>query len=417
MHLGRRTVVRTLLAGLFVLLVWVLPSAAPATQAGSATIRVLFIGNSYTYFNNLPELLSRLAEAGRLARVETVTLAPGGWRLKDHWEKGAALKTLREGKFDYVVLQEQSTLGVNYFLDGKSRVANDEVFRPYAERWIAEIKKAGATPVFYLTWARKATPEDQGALTYAYMRAAKQGQARVAPVGLAWARVRQRRPSLELFYVDGSHPGPAGSYLAACTLYATLLHQSPVGLPPKVIGVPVNLMTATPDPSKTEVLVDLPPDEARELQEAAWTVVQQLEKNGGYLDVSPVPPSVSAPLPAGTPISPSTLEGTWSGSMLFYPSGPTQMILQLRFDGGAWKGHLDLKFNSKDQADESFDLTDFGVSEREIVFTDPRGLQGLAVHFRGVSPEANSLRGIADATQENPESPVRLLGTWNLRRK
>jgi hypothetical protein len=414
---SRRTFVATLLASLLVLSACPPHAAAQADRTATHATRVLFIGNSYTYFSNLPEIFTRLAEAGHQGEVQATMVAPGGWRLKDHWEKGAARGLLRPGKWDYVVLQEQSTLGVNYYVEGKTRVAGDEIFRPYADKWAAEIRGAGATAVFYLTWARKATPEDQAALNHAYMRAAREGRALVAPVGIAWAQVREREPSLELFSGDGSHPSPAGSYLAACTLYATLFHRSPKGLPGRVSGPPVNPATGEPGPERTAVLVDLPPDEAQLLQVAAWAAVRQLEKNGGYLDVSPVPVPAVAPLPAGAPLSAATLEGTWTGSLLFYPSGPAEMVLRLYREAETWKGHLELRFHAENLADESFDLTDLQIGDTEVTFADPKSVQGLKVHFRGVGTEVRGLRGIAEATLENPESPVQLLGTWHLRKQ
>jgi hypothetical protein len=245
-------------------------------QPGSRPQRLLFIGNSYTYFNNLPEMFAKLADAGH-QRVETSMVAPGGWRLKDHWDKGEAPKILREGRWDYVVLQEQSMLGTNFLLNGKPRVKNDEVFRPWADKWAAEIRKAGARPVFYLTWARKATPEDQAVLNDAYMRAAKANEALVVPVGIAWNQVRRENPSIELFYADGSHPLPAGTYLAACTFYAAIFDSTPVGLPAKIIGRPVDLLTAQVEPDKTVVLVDLPARDQLVLQSAAWAAWQQVK--------------------------------------------------------------------------------------------------------------------------------------------
>ena len=237
---------------------------------GQQPLRLLFIGNSYTYFNNLPEMFAKLAEAGQHA-VETAMVAPGGWRLRDHWERGLATKVLHEGQWDYVVLQEQSTLGVNAVIDGQPRVTSDEVFQPYADKWAAEVRKAGARPVFYLTWARKATPDDQSVLNAAYMRAARASHGTVAPVGIAWSEVRQRHRSIELFYADGSHPSTAGTYLAACTFYATIFDASPEGLPARIVGHPVNLDTAQVAADKTAVLVDLSPVDARVLQAAAWS--------------------------------------------------------------------------------------------------------------------------------------------------
>ena len=390
-------------------------------QPESPVTRVLFVGNSYVYFNNLPEILTKLAEVGLQRRIETRMIAPGGWRLKDHWEKGEALKALHESKWDYVVLQDQSTLGVNYYLEGKPRITTDEIFRPYAIKWAAEIRKAGGSPVFYLTWARRATPEDQAALNYAYMRSARDSGSLVAPVGPAWSRLRQRQPAIELFAGDGSHPSPTGSYLAALTLYATLFQKSPLGLPAKIQGIPVNLETARPEPEKTAVLVDLPPAQAQAIQAAAWESYQQLKRNGGYLKVSPVPAPMPPPLPAGAELSVEGLAGTWKGQILFYPAGPVEMVLRLQHDGAAWKGHLELKYNSKDFTDESFDLQDLAVSKRELTFSNPKsvGVDNLKVNFRGVSPRSGELGGIADTTLITPNSPVpvRLFGTWQLKRK
>ncbi len=383
------------------------------------SLRVLFIGNSYTYVNNLPEIFMKLALIGNRGKVEASMIAPGGWRLKDHWEKGEALKALREGKWDIVVLQEQSTLGVNYYVDGMARIAGDQAFRPYAEKWIPEVRKAGATPILYLTWARKATPEDQAALSYAYMHAAKDVGAKVAPVGIAWERVRKQLPSLELFHADGSHPSPAGSYLAACTFYAAIFHESPVGLPGKIDGPPLNTETRKVKTERDTVLVDLSKKQARALQEAAWQAWQELDRSGGYSDPPPVPIPTPAPLPEGGPLASAELQGTWSGDLRLYPPPflPLHMELSLFRDGDRWKGHLELLFHSSVQPDQALDLDDVRVEERELSFTYLKAPQNLTIHFRGVRPESGEIRGNAEANRGNPDTVVRLLGTWQLRKK
>lgn len=380
--------------------------------------RVLFIGNSYTYFNNLPELFARLARARR-ASVETRMVAPGGWRLKDHWQKGDALKTLHEGGWHYVVMQDQSTLGVNYYVEGKPHVTSDDIFKPYAQQWVAEVRRSRAVPVFVITWARKATPEDQAALNYAYIRAAREGRAVIAPVGIAWADVRHRHPAVELFQSDGSHPSPAGSYLAACTLYATIFDRSPVGLPARITGVPVNLQTARAEPERTAVLVDLPPGEARSLQSAAWAVSRHVKRSGGYPKASHVQPPTLPPLPAGLPLSVPKLTGNWRGRLLFYPAGPVDMTLQFGWDGTVWKARLELKYASTDFQDESLELRDLKVGEREITFSNPSsaGVNHLSVSFRGVRINADEIRGIAETIRDTADWPLRMVGTWRLHRK
>jgi hypothetical protein len=170
---------------------------------------------------------------------------------------------LAQGKWDYVVLQEQSLLGSVVERDGQTHIANDDFFHPYAVMWVRAIKEAGATPVLYLTWAHKPAPEDQSILNDAYLRVASEEQATVAPAGIAWARIREQYPDIELFQPDGSHPSPAGTYLAACAFYAAIFHQSPLGLTAKI-------------KSEGNVLVDLPKDVARNLQTAAWQAEGQL---------------------------------------------------------------------------------------------------------------------------------------------
>src|SRR5262249_45782860 len=145
--------------------------------------------------------------------------------------KGDALKAVRERAWDYVVLQEQSTLGVTYIVNGQERITDPRQFHKYARLFDEAIKKAGARPVFYLTWARKdVAPREQAMLNYAYMTIARELKDPIAPVGVVWQKVRQEQPELELYIQDHSHPTGAGSYVAASALYATLYGESPVGL-------------------------------------------------------------------------------------------------------------------------------------------------------------------------------------------
>lgn len=394
-------------------------SHAKEKQPSSCVFHVLFLGNSYTYFNNLPGIFSELARAGHQCKVDARMVARGGVRLKDHWDGEEAHEALNSQRWDYVVLQDQSTLGVAYYFEGKARVTSDAVFLPYAEKWAAEIVRHGGRPVFYLTWARKDTPEDQAALNYAYIHAAKKTGSIVAPVGLAWQQVRQRSPTDDLYYQDGSHPSQAGSYLAACAMYAAIFHRSPAGLSSHITGPAVNLDTEKLEPEKIVTLVDLPPSAASRLQAAAWRAWQSLEKNGGYVDVHPT----SAPAPAfpqGEPLSAGNLAGTWSGKLVFYPAvGPVEMVLQLRPDGGDWKGHLTIHYPPKSFASESLDLSDLEVENSEFAFSDPQsaGVNDWRVKFRGALIGAE-LSGIAETKSDQGGSPpMVVLGDWALHKK
>jgi hypothetical protein len=274
-----------------------LVSTASAQQAPAPHVtRVLFIGNSYTYYNNLPELFLGLATAGKQP-VEVKMVSSGGWTLNDHWTKGEARQTLTGSRWDFVVIQDQSTLGVNLVIDGVNRVSTDEKFAPAAKWWLEEIQRVGATPVMYLTWARKGAPQDQAMLDYAYVTAASAtpaARAIVSPVGRAWKATREQHKGIELFVEDGSHPSPAGSYLAACTFFSAIFDRTPVGLPATISGSAIDPKTDRPDPNRREKLASLSNADAAALQREAWAAWQDVKKQGGRPAVTRPPLPVAA---------------------------------------------------------------------------------------------------------------------------
>lgn len=415
MHRRRST--RFLLA---LVLLFALPLCAQEPGAYEKdALRVLFIGNSYTYFNNLPEMVAKLAEAGHQKKIIYEMQAPGGVRLKDHWNRSETRTALSTAKWDYVVLQDQSTLGTNFYFEGKPRISSDELFRTYALDFTKSIRDAGAIPVFYLTWAKKKVPEDQAALTAAYMRAARETKSIVAPAGIAWAEIEKNDPSINLFYRDGSHPSPAGTYLNACVFYATLFGRSPVGLPSRISGPPVNQDTEKVEPGKTAVLVDLPPAQARELQEAAWDASVFIRLHGASLSTAfPPVPSLSE-LPTGEKLDTTNLAGLWTGKILFYPAGPVDMTLRLQPSVMGWTGHLDLQYHSKDIPDESLDLAAIKVGERQLLFTDPKSVDvsNLPVNFVGVIINTGEMQGTATTFVNKGDESVKVVGNWKLVRR
>jgi hypothetical protein len=75
------------------------------------SLNVLFVGNSFTARNNLPSLVERLAAAAR-KQLKHRLINVGGASLRTHWNKGVAPREIGRGHYDYVVLQEQSTLPI-----------------------------------------------------------------------------------------------------------------------------------------------------------------------------------------------------------------------------------------------------------------------------------------------------------------
>ncbi len=202
----------------------VLASAAAAQTTPTAPIKVLFIGNSYTYVNDLPATLSGFGG------IETAKVTVGGSTLKAHWGRPAALEAIRKGEWDYVVLQEHSLFG-GYILGGEPSPFPNAPFLEFSRLFNAEIRKTKAKTVLYLPGAREGFPETQARLTDAYWTLAREISALPAPVGLAFASARILQPGIKLYNKDQSHPNPAGTYLAACVFYAVLTGQSPIGLP------------------------------------------------------------------------------------------------------------------------------------------------------------------------------------------
>jgi hypothetical protein len=255
---------------LFTLCLLFLQSATGALPSGEKqsrnSLRVLFIGNSYTYFNNLPELLSQLAASANPSQpLEARMVVRGGATLKMHWEEGNAVKVLQGEKWDYVVLQEQSTLPIT----------DPETMHKYARLFDAEIKKAGAQTIFHLTWARQHQPENQAKLNDAYFTIARELQALVAPVGVAWQKAFKEDAKLVFHTEDKSHPTAAGSYMAASVFYALIYGKSPEKLTSRINGYPVNDSGMVSE-VKAE-LVNLDKAAAALIQRIAWQTVRQVK--------------------------------------------------------------------------------------------------------------------------------------------
>jgi hypothetical protein len=189
-----------------------------ASCGGHPQTRVLFIGNSFTFYNGgIDAELTRLEPS-----CVTSSVTAGGATLQQQWDTGQALRAIRSGHWDYVVLQEQS----------QTPVIAQPLFRDYAARFDRAITASGATTVLLMTWQRPDSAAEgvtTANLAAAYRGVAARLGARVAPAGEAFAEALLERPGLVLNNLDG-HPTVEGTYLAACVVYETILGRSPVGI-------------------------------------------------------------------------------------------------------------------------------------------------------------------------------------------
>jgi hypothetical protein len=180
---------------------------------GHRTIRVLYVGNSYTFGNDMPGMVTTMSKMfPGTVQIESKSVARGGATLEDHWATGDVEGELRERKWNFVVLQERSRRP----LDDPKRMLH------FGRLLGQAIRSSGARTVLFLTWPRQSRPEDMNALEAGYRALARDLNATIAPVGPAWLAAIRRTPSIALYQEDGSHPTHLGSYLTACVIYLTL---------------------------------------------------------------------------------------------------------------------------------------------------------------------------------------------------
>jgi hypothetical protein len=207
-------------------------ACAPASGCGGATdgcLRILFVGNSYTQVNDLPGTFAALARAGG-HRVEVAMAAEGGQTLEGHLTSSNTQRELSAGRWDVVVLQEQSVIPA-------VASSRDGSMAPAAKSLVDEVRGIGARAVLFSTWAhRNGAPEYgvdseaamQQAIDASYLTIGRQLGAGVIPVGEAWSAALALDPPVTLWQDDGSHPTAQGTFLAAAVFYAALFGDDPV---------------------------------------------------------------------------------------------------------------------------------------------------------------------------------------------
>lgn len=211
--------------------------SAQAQQRGSDTLRVLFIGNSYTYFNALPNMLANMAASVGQKLIHDAS-TPGGYSLMQHTTNATTLQLIQRGNWDYVVLQDQSQwpsmpeADVEFYVYPAARKLDS----------IIHIYNPCAKTVFYMTWGRK--NGDAGNCSFwppvctykgmddllqqRYTKMAQDNKAIIAPVAKVWRQIREKASYIDLYSPDESHPSAAGTYAAACAFYSVLFENTPM---------------------------------------------------------------------------------------------------------------------------------------------------------------------------------------------
>ena len=206
---------------------------APGESAKLQTVRhkeevaVFFIGNSYSF--GVPKQFKKIAESrGRKVRVGHSTY--GGWTLAKHAAHPPTLEKLRSGKWDVVVIQEQS------LIPARNERIRRKAMDPAVGFLVSEARAAGAVPLLYQTWGRRDGDPDFPGDDFIEMnsrvrkgyRAASEnaGNVAIVPAGDAWEREFVAGRGRDLFIDDGSHPSSFGNEVTAREFYRVIFSEN-----------------------------------------------------------------------------------------------------------------------------------------------------------------------------------------------
>jgi hypothetical protein len=207
--------------------------APMGASADTRHLRVLFLGNSLTYTNDLPAMVSAIAAKTGRTQIEHDMFAPGGWALEDHWAAGTGRQMLADEAWDAVVLQQ-----------GPSSLPESGVnLTEWTKRWADEARAHGVRPALLTVWPEQARSYAFGAVISHHRTAARAAHTALFPAGVAWQSAFERAPKLRLYGPDGFHPSPLGTYLTAVVVYAGLTGELPRPLP-RIPGVTFDAKTA-----------------------------------------------------------------------------------------------------------------------------------------------------------------------------
>ncbi|MDG1278678.1 MAG: hypothetical protein P8O16_15455 [Algoriphagus sp.] len=204
------------------------PPVSFSQESPEEPLRVLFVGNSFTYFYNLPQVVAAMAESqGKeiITRQSTV----GGSNLGQHWRKEKGTKTmglLETENWDYVVFNNHST----------SPIDSQEEFDEYGKKFAELVKSKGAQPVFMQTWAYKSNPLMQPAITATYGNLAEETGSLLVPGGMLFQQVRQWRPDMNMFF-DDKHPSSNATYLLGLAFYRFFTNDSLEKIPARITTI------------------------------------------------------------------------------------------------------------------------------------------------------------------------------------
>jgi len=220
-------------------------------QSAINPMKILFIGNSYTHYNNMPELFGKLAKSKKV-KIDVVMNAKSNHTFKMHCQRPEMFETIRSEKWDYVVLQ-----GFSRELMHDKEVI-DTATIPYFNRIVDSVysNHSCTNILLYMTWGYKnGFISENDTLTYddmsnriqrGYEYLSDLNKLSIVPIGQIWKSFRKNYPSVEIYQEDGQHPNILGSYLIASGFYSSIFKSNPSGgFYPKIDSSTANKIQST----------------------------------------------------------------------------------------------------------------------------------------------------------------------------
>lgn len=178
----------------------------------SQKVRILFVGNSLTYTNNLPQMVEEEAKS-RGIKVKSTTLAFPNYAIVDHWIDGELQKRIMSKGYDYVVVQQ----GPSSQPEGRKMLIEDgALLKKLCDKYDTKL-------AYFMVWPSQTYYHTFDGVIKNHRDAAQQNEAILCPVGEAWKAYFDENDDFSLYGTDGFHPSPKGSRLAAQVIVDTLL--------------------------------------------------------------------------------------------------------------------------------------------------------------------------------------------------
>jgi len=183
-------------------------------------MKVLFVGNSHTFFNDMPQMLSVFGKA-RGMDIFVVQNTSGGRGLDWQANQFDVRFNVLFGGYDYIVMQH-----IAHPFGGEEELLQS------AGNLMQYVSRSDAAPIAFLPWSEENNPQGQAFLNEAHNALVKAHPSiKIAPIGLVWDKVRNENPEIQLYYSDGEHAAPHGSWLIAATIFRTITGETAAGLP------------------------------------------------------------------------------------------------------------------------------------------------------------------------------------------